>query len=354
MQGATKLGIGCGGGCFGAFLGALVMAGALLGAGDSAQAAGEFNEGAVPAAYREWVIKAGSMCEEITPTVIAAQIEQESGWDPNAQSYQYVKDPQTGQTVKEPLAQGIAQFIPSTWRTWGRDDDKNGKASPFDPGDAIMAQGRFDCALVRTMKGWLEDGVVSGDVLDLALAGYNAGPYAVKNAGGIPAITETRNYVKSIRALMAKYTRDLEEDGSVSGSIPAGQKLAAPLKGTPVISSPFGVSRPSSYYGYHTGIDFAVPVGTPVYAADAGTVTLSGWNDAYGNRIVIKHKNRDGKSVETTYNHLSSLSVKQGDSVQVGRLVGHSGNTGNSTGPHLHFEVLVGGGFVNPAPWIGR
>ncbi|MBT2418026.1 peptidoglycan DD-metalloendopeptidase family protein [Streptomyces sp. ISL-22] len=351
MQGAAKFGIGCGGGCFGAFLGALVLAGALLGGGDSAQAAGGLNEGEVPAAYREWVIKAGSMCKEITPPVIAAQIEQESGWDPEAQSYQYVKDPETGRTIKVPLAQGISQFIPSTWETWGRDDDKNGRTSPFDPGDAIMAQGRFDCALARDVKGYLEDGAVTGDVLDLTLAAYNAGPGAVLDAGGIPNFTETRNYVTSIKALIAKYTEALEEGGS--GSIPAGQKLAAPLKGNPVVSSPFGVDRPSSYYGYHTGTDFAVAVGTPVYAADAGTVTLSGWNNAYGNRIVIKHRNRDGKSVETTYNHLGSRSVEKGDSVQVGQVIGHSGNTGNSTGPHLHFEVLFGGAFVDPAPWIG-
>ncbi|MCZ7458209.1 peptidoglycan DD-metalloendopeptidase family protein [Streptomyces sp. WMMC940] len=328
-----------------------MLLGGLLGGGGEPAQASELKEGAVPAAYRAWVLKAGSMCEEITAPVIAAQIQQESGWDPDAQSYQYVKDPETGRTIKVPLAQGISQFIPGTWKTWGRDDDKNGRISPFDPGDAIMAQGRFDCALARQMKGYVEDGVASGDVLDLTLAGYNAGPYAVKQYGGIPPYTETRNYVRSIKALMAKYTEDLEEGGG--GTVPAGQKLAAPLKGRPVISSPYGVNRPGSAYGYHTGIDFAVASGTPVYAAGAGTVTFSGWNSAYGNRVVVKHKSRDGRTVETTYNHLSARSVAKGATVQVGMLVGHSGNTGNSTGPHLHFELLTGGQFTNPAPWIG-
>lgn len=354
MGGASKsTGVlvgGVGGGCFGVFAVGLVLLGSLFGGGGGEEAqATELNTDGIKAEYRPWVIKAGSMCKEITPPVIAAQIQQESGWNPNAQSYSYEKDPETGKTIKVPLAQGISQFIPGTWKTWGRDDDGKGGASPFHPGDAIMAQGRYDCALVKDVKGYIEAGQASGDVLDLTLAAYNAGPYAVKKYGGIPPYAETKNYVKTIKALIAKYSKDLEE----GGPIPGGQKLAAPLKGRLVVTAPFGQKRPTGAYGYHTGTDFQASPDTRVFAADAGTVVLSGWNSAYGNRIVLLHKKRGGSSVQTTYNHLTSSSVKKGDTVRVGQNIGLSGNTGNSTGPHLHFEVMVGGKFIDPAPWIG-
>lgn len=101
--------------------------------------------------------------------------------------------------------------------------------------------------------------------------------------------------------------------------------------------------------GYHTGLDFAAPSGTPVVAAQSGTVTAAGYNGAYGNQITIRHA--DG--TVTTYAHLSSISVSVGQSVGGGERIGAVGSTGNSTGPHLHFEVLIGGSFTNPAAWLG-
>ncbi|MFG2405352.1 peptidoglycan DD-metalloendopeptidase family protein [Streptomyces brevispora] len=296
---------------------------------------GELNTGAVPAIYLQWVLKAGAMCDEIPAPLIAAQIEQESGWNPNA--------------VSPAGAQGLSQFMPGTWPSYGRDDDGNDKTDPFDAGDAIMAQGRYDCAHADLMAGYLKKGLVRGPLIDLVLASYNAGAGAVLSAGGVPDNGETPNYVKVINALLAKYTKALEQ----SGAVPAGQRLAAPLREKALITSPYGGKRPSSAYGYHTGIDFGVGIHTPVHAADAGTVTFAGWNSAYGNRIVLRHAQRDGKSVETTYNHLFSLSVSKGDTVGVGQVIAATGNTGNSTGPHLHFEVKYGGQFTDPAPWIG-
>ena len=101
--------------------------------------------------------------------------------------------------------------------------------------------------------------------------------------------------------------------------------------------------------GYHTGLDFAAPSGTAVVAAQSGTVTAAGYNGAYGNQVTIQHA--DG--TVTTYAHLSSISVSAGQSVGGGERIGAVGSTGNSTGPHLHFEVLVGGSFTNPAAWLG-
>ncbi|MFF4018519.1 peptidoglycan DD-metalloendopeptidase family protein [Streptomyces sp. NPDC001843] len=87
--------------------------------------------------------------------------------------------------------------------------------------------------------------------------------------------------------------------------------------------------------GYHTGVDFVVPTGTPVKAVGAGTVVSAGWGGAYGNQVVIRLA--DGHYAQ--YGHLSSISVSAGQTVTVGQRLGLSGATGNVTGPHLHFEI---------------
>ncbi len=87
--------------------------------------------------------------------------------------------------------------------------------------------------------------------------------------------------------------------------------------------------------GYHTGVDFIASSGTTVRAVGAGTVVSAGWSGSYGNEVVIKHE--DGNYSQ--YAHLSSLSVSAGQSVSGGQQIGLSGSTGNSTGPHLHFEI---------------
>ncbi len=99
-----------------------------------------------------------------------------------------------------------------------------------------------------------------------------------------------------------------------------------------------GGIKTQGIHGYN-GIDIGAPIGTSVFAADAGVVTLirggNGWNGGYGNYIVVKHKN----GVQTLYAHLDKILVDKGQSVDRGQLIGKSGNTGRSTGPHLHFEV---------------
>jgi murein DD-endopeptidase MepM/ murein hydrolase activator NlpD len=95
----------------------------------------------------------------------------------------------------------------------------------------------------------------------------------------------------------------------------------------------------------HPGIDLSTPAGTPVYAADAGLVIFAGWTGVgYGNTVVIDH----GNGYRTLYGHLSQVSTYCGAKVQAGKLIGLSGSTGNSTGPHLHFEVRVPGGYLDP------
>ncbi|AXI80822.1 LysM peptidoglycan-binding domain-containing M23 family metallopeptidase [Peterkaempfera bronchialis] len=103
----------------------------------------------------------------------------------------------------------------------------------------------------------------------------------------------------------------------------------------------------------HTGQDFAVPTGTPVVAVLTGTVVSAGWGGAYGNEVVLRH--RDG--TYTVYAHLSSIAVHSGQSVTAGARLGRSGATGNVTGPHLHFEVRNAPGYgsdIDPVAWLSR
>lgn len=101
----------------------------------------------------------------------------------------------------------------------------------------------------------------------------------------------------------------------------------------------------NDYWSGHLALDFAVGVGDPVFASDTGVVIYSGWNSTgYGNMVMIDH----GNGYQTLYAHLSSTSVACGSSVYQGQVIGFGGSTGNSTGPHLHFEVRYFGGFVNP------
>lgn len=112
------------------------------------------------------------------------------------------------------------------------------------------------------------------------------------------------------------------------------------------LSSGFG-SRNTGIKGastYHKGVDWAIATGTPVYASSGGTVAQAGWGSGYGYVVYINHP--DGN--QTRYAHLSKILVKVGQTVKQGERIALSGNTGNSSGPHLHFEILVNGRQVNP------
>jgi len=99
---------------------------------------------------------------------------------------------------------------------------------------------------------------------------------------------------------------------------------------------------------YHKGVDWAVPRGTAVYAASGGTVTKAGWGSGYGYVVYIKHPG----GAETRYAHLNKVLVSAGQTVKQGQKIALSGNTGRSTGPHLHFELLLNGTAVNPLKYL--
>nr|WP_233498323.1 LysM peptidoglycan-binding domain-containing M23 family metallopeptidase [Meiothermus sp. QL-1] len=113
------------------------------------------------------------------------------------------------------------------------------------------------------------------------------------------------------------------------------------------ITTYFG--RRGVFQRFHTGIDLAAPVGTPIYAARAGVVTVAGWSrSGYGLHVVLDH----GGGQETLYGHMSRIAVRPGQRVERGELIGYVGSTGWSTGPHLHFEVRVDGVARNPLAFL--
>ncbi len=127
---------------------------------------------------------AATTCSSIDAPTLAAQIDAESGWDPQA--------------VSPAGAQGIAQFMPSTWATFGSDYNADGVVDPFDPADAIGSQAALMCYTHDEVSSAIEGGTLTGDPLPLTLAAYNAGFGAVLDARGIPDFTETQGYVAKI------------------------------------------------------------------------------------------------------------------------------------------------------------
>lgn len=126
--------------------------------------------------------------------------------------------------------------------------------------------------------------------------------------------------------------------------------IQQPITGS--ITSRFGVhSRIRS--SAHTGLDIANSSGTPILPIAPGTVTFSGWKGSYGKMVIVNHgKNANGQTVETYYAHCSRLNVNAGDGVDENTIISYVGNTGNSTGPHLHLEIRINGKAVNPQNYL--
>ena len=114
--------------------------------------------------------------------------------------------------------------------------------------------------------------------------------------------------------------------------------LCWPLPGHTYISCHFGETDAFGNAG-HRGTDIPAPEGTPILAAHSGTVLVSGWNDSYGNQVLLDN----GAGLSTRYVHMMQTAVTAGEAVTAGQVIGYVGNTGDSTGFHLHFEVMQGG-----------
>jgi len=147
---------------------------------------------------------------------------------------------------------------------------------------------------------------------------------------------------QAIAAAQAQVRSRLAAAQGSTDSTPSSSGLIWPVSG-PVVS-PFGYR----WGRLHAGIDIAVPYGTPIHAAGAGTVVLAGWVSGYGNYTCIDH----GGGMATCYAHQSSFAVSQGAAVSQGQVIGYVGCTGHCFGPHLHFEVRINGTPVDPLGYL--
>jgi murein DD-endopeptidase MepM/ murein hydrolase activator NlpD len=132
----------------------------------------------------------------------------------------------------------------------------------------------------------------------------------------------------------------------VDKQVPSGPPANWPARG--LVTSDFGWRIFGGLPNFHTGVDIAVPYGTPVQATATGLVVGSGWQPGYGWCVLIQH---DG-GYHTLYAHLSSSAVQLGDATTPGQTIAYSGSSGNSTGPHLHYEVWHDGQAVDPRPFM--
>ena len=182
------------------------------------------------------------------------------------------------------------------------------------------------------------------------------------------ALNQSKSEVADKKAEVAKDNKALEEmeqamvaeanrlkaeilAAQSKGTTYTGGSMAWPAPGVTKITSPFGyrIHPILKVKKLHTGVDIGCPSGTTIVAANSGTVIKAGWNNSYGNMIMIDH----GGGIVTLYAHNSSLLVSNGAKVTRGQAIAKSGSTGNSTGPHLHFEVRVNGDYKDPlGGWI--
>lgn len=290
----------------------------------------------IPAADRPWVLRAGALCPDIGAVQLAAQLDLESSWRPDAYA-----------DVGEAPARGIAQFTDATWARWGGDANGNGTSSPLEAPDAILAQARLMCDLVTWAHHGLAAKTLHGNVLDLAWAAYFCGRACIQRAGGVPPAGLAHDYPQQVRARLPKY--------AATASTAVAARWVLPIHGY-TLSSGFG----QRWGVLHAGQDFAAPTGTPIVAVAAGIVTEADCTSptcdhpgglsmsGCGWTVRVDH----GGGISTRYCHAERLAVRVGARVTAGQLLAWVGSTGNSTGPHLHFEVRHRNVPVDPLPLL--
>lgn len=271
-------------------------------------------------AWVPWLKKAGSMCPEIPASLLAAQIEQESSWNPDAQS-QTIAGLQTGG------AEGLTQFMPATWAEIGQDDAGDGNISPFNPIDAIMAQGRYMCQLVASIKS--DPALAGDDVVSLALAAYNAGLNAVQKYGGIPPFKETQAYVPSIGQLAAtKYSVATSTGGTPVGGVPVAVGPAGPLNAAILSAAEAEIGLPYVYAGGSlTGPDGTDPIDGRGPGFDCSGLVRYAVYQGTGGKVELPRVSRDQGQPGS---HITGVPPAQ---AQPGDLVAFKFEDNNGGGP---------------------
>jgi murein DD-endopeptidase MepM/ murein hydrolase activator NlpD len=241
--------------------------------------------------------------------------------------------------------------------------NSDGFADLLERGEFLARIGQQDQRIMRSVKAARVDAVTTAARLQKLEAVRRRSTDRIESrrdeivqvkgrlVGARATIDEARDKRAALLKGVKAQRKDLEED--LAGMEREESKIQGQLSGMPSggaikqgsgslnwpangqLTSPFGYR----WGRLHAGVDIAVPVGTPVHAADAGTVAIAGWVGGYGNYVCINH----GGGLSTCYGHNSRLGVSVGQRVTKGQVVAASGNTGHSTGPHIHFETRMNG-----------
>ncbi|MEU2389582.1 NlpC/P60 family protein [Streptomyces sp. NPDC007369] len=285
----------------------------------------------VPAAYAPLILAAAAACDQgLPPSILAAQLWAESNFRPNA-----ISQAADG----SPIAHGIAQFIPATWATHGVDGNGDGDKDVMDPADAIPAQGRMMCSLLKTAKRHPE---YSGSPVELALAGYNAGWGRVEQFRGVPpadfAAGQTYDYVRKIMARSVQYTAP---GGGSSGpaALPAGFTL--PPDTPPQVRTAVGWALQQKDGWYRLGGDCTDAHGSnPAHWCDCSSLMQQAYRAA-------------GISIpRVTFDQIDLPIRVDLDRPKPGDLVFNAGSDGSAASPG-HVGMYIGSGMLIEAPRTG-
>jgi murein DD-endopeptidase MepM/ murein hydrolase activator NlpD len=200
----------------------------------------------------------------------------------------------------------------------------------------------MEMATPSAVKSQIPGGNAKGGPLKLVTAKKN------NDADLISALDESlqdvSSFKKSVEEINALWAKQL----AWLNTLPTG----TPVKGGYNLSSGYGlrIDPFTQAMAKHEGLDFAAPVGTPIIASANGVISRAGWDSQYGNVVEVNH----AEGFKTRYAHASQLLVRTGQTVKKGDLIAKVGNTGRSSGPHLHYEVIRAGAHINPANMMPR
>ncbi|MFE9406804.1 NlpC/P60 family protein [Streptomyces sp. NPDC006530] len=287
-------------------------------------------KGGVPAEYAQLIINAAAACSEgLAPSVLAAQLDAESGFDPTAIS----RD-----AAHNPIAFGIAQFIPDTWATRGVDGNGDGVKNIMDPADAIPAQGRMMCSLLHTAK---QHPSYNGAPIELALAGYNAGWGRVDEFRGVPprsfAAGQTYDYVHKIMATAARFAA--LPNSSTNVTLPAGYSLPADAPAAVRTAVAWALQQRGGWYQW--GGDCTQPLGSaPMRRCDCSSLMQQAYKAA-------------GVNIpRTTFEQVDIGRQVSMDAPKPGDLVFNPGSDGSDARPG-HVGMFIGNNMIIEAPRTG-